>query len=150
MDPRKRVFFLLGLLLVLTGCQEPRLRNGRYFGRDRDEFAMVYKDLIFLRVKAPRNIPRSLPYWEWGGKYSVDPGSRRISFDMERENARLWNFCYNIYSERGAVILQDLTENRRFVLRYETPALDTKPANAPRPYSSPGVNPVYQPLAPIN
>ena len=146
----KRVLFLFGVLLLLAGCQSHRLQDGRYLGRDRGEFAMVYKDLIFLRVKAARNIPGSLSFWEWGGKYSIDPETRRITLDMERENARLWNFCYSIYSERGAVILQDLTENKRFVLRYETPALDTKPANAPRPYSSPGVNPVYQPLAPIN
>ena len=146
----KEMFFLFGVLLMLAGCQGPRLQGGRYLGRDRGEFAMVYKDLIFLRVKAARNIPGSLSFWEWGGKYSVDPETRRIKLDMERENARLWNFCYNIYSERGAVILQDLTENKRFVLRYETPALDTRPANAPRPYSSPGVDPVYKPLAPVN
>ena len=149
MDLRKRVFFLLGLLLVLTGCRGPRLQNGRYFGRERDDSAMVYKDLIFLRVKAPRNIPRSLPYWEWGGKYSVDPETRRISLDMEHENARLWNFCYGIYSERGAVVLRDLTENKRFVLSYETPA-QARPAGTPAPYGSAGVDPVYQPLAPIN
>ena len=146
----KRVLFLFGVLVLLAGCQSPRLQDGRYLGRDRGEFAMVYKDLIFLRVKAARNIPGSLSFWEWGGKYSVDPETRRITLDMERENARLWNFCYNIYSERGAVVLQDLTENRRFVLRYETPAMDNRPANAPKPYSSAGVDPVYQPLAPVN
>ena len=146
----KEMFFLFGVLLMLAGCQSPRLQGGRYLGRDRGEFAMVYEDLIFLRVKAARNIPGSLSFWEWGGKYSVDPETHRIKLDMERENARLWNFCYNIYSERGAVILQDLTENKRFVLRYETPSLDTRPANAPRPYSSPGVDPVYKPLAPVN
>ncbi|MBQ7695952.1 MAG: hypothetical protein IJT50_12620 [Lentisphaeria bacterium] len=150
MELLKRVFPLFGALLLLAGCRSPRLQEGRYLGRDRGEFAMVYRDLIFLRVRAARNIPGSLAFWEWGGKYSVDPETGRITLvGMERENARLWNFCYGIYSERGAVVLRDLTENKRFVLSYETPA-QARPAGTPAPYGSAGVDPVYQPLAPIN
>lgn len=110
---------------------------------------MVYEDLIFLRVKAGKNIPGSLTYWEWGGKYSIDPDTRLLSFDMERETGKLWKFSYNIYAERNAVVLEDLSENKRFYLNYEYPALRRKPANAPKPFSSPGVDPVYQQLAPI-
>ena len=151
MDLRKSLFPLFGVLLLLAGCQSPRLQEGRYLGRDRGEFAMVYRDLIFLRVRAARNIPGSLAFWEWGGKYSVDPETRRITLvGMERENARLWNFCYGIYSERGAVVLQDLTENKRFVLSYETPAQAGGTAAPPAPYGTAGSGPVYQPLAPVN
>ena len=145
----RKMILLGGVLLFLAGCQHATLQPGRYLGKDRGEFAMVYRDLIFLRVKAARNIPGSLSFWEWGGKYSIDPDTRRITLDMERENARLWNFSYNILAERGMIVLQDLSENRRYRLVYETPALDNRPSNVPRPYSSSGVDPVYQPLTPV-
>lgn len=137
------------MLFALTGCRNFLLQGGKYTGNDRGEFAMVYKDLIFLRVKAGKNIPGSLTYWEWGGKYSIDPETRLLKFDMERETGKLWKFSYNIYADRNAVVLEDLSENKRFYLHYEYPALRRKPANAPKPFSSPGVDPVYQQLAPI-
>ena len=136
------------MLFALTGCRNFLLQGGKYTGNDRGEFAMVYKDLIFLRVKAGKNIPGSLTYWEWGGKYSIDPETRLLKFDMERETGKLWKFSYNIYADRNAVVLEDLSENKRFYLHYEYPALRRKPANAPKPFSSPGVDPVYQQLAP--
>lgn len=140
---------LATVLFTLTGCTTVLLQGGKYQGSDRGEFAMVYEDLIFLRVKASKNVPGSLTYWEWGGKYSVDPDTRRVKLDMERETGKLWKFSYNIYAERHAVVLEDLSENKRFYLNYEYPALRRKPANAPKPFSSPGVDPVYQQLAPI-
>lgn len=143
------IILMLGILFSLAGCRNLQLQGGKYTGKDRGEFAMVYEDLIFLRVKAGKNIPGSLTYWEWGGKYSIDPDTRLLSFDMERETGKLWKFSYNIYAERNAVVLEDLCENKRFYLNYEYPALRRKPANAPKPFSSPGVDPVYQQLAPI-
>ena len=91
------------MLFALTGCRNFLLQGGKYTGNDRGEFAMVYKDLIFLRVKAGKNIPGSLTYWEWGGKYSIDPETRLLKFDMERETGKLWKFSYNIYADRNAV-----------------------------------------------
>lgn len=142
-------FLLLSVLFLFAGCRNLSLQGGKYTGKDRGEFAMVYKDLIFLRVKAGKNIPGSLSYWEWGGKYSIDPDTRRLRFDMERETGKLWKFSYNIYAERNAVVLEDLSINKRFYLNYEHPVLRRKPANAPKAFSSPGVDPVYQQLAPI-
>lgn len=144
-----QVILLLGLVIAVTGCRNLQLQGGKYNGKDRGEFAMVYEDLIFLRVKAGKNIPGSLTYWEWGGKYSVDPDTRRLKFDMDREIGKLWKFSYNIYAERNAVVLEDLSVNKRYYLNYEHPVLRRKPANAPKPFSSPGVDPVYQQLAPI-
>ena len=144
-----QIILLMVILLTAAGCRSVLLQGGKYTGRDRGEFAMVYEDLIFLRVKAGKNIPGSLTYWEWGGKYSVDPDTRMLKLDMEKEIGKLWKFSYNIYAERHAVILEDLTENKRFYLNYEYPALRSRPANAPKPFSSPGVDPLYQQLAPI-
>ena len=144
-----QIILLMVILLTAAGCRSVLLQGGRYTGRDRGEFAMVYEDLIFLRVKAGKNIPGSLTYWEWGGKYSVDPDTRMLKLDMEKEIGKLWKFSYNIYAERHAVILEDLTENKRFYLNYEYPALRSRPANALKPFSSPGVDPLYQQLAPI-
>ena len=111
-----QIILLMVILLTAAGCRSVLLQGGRYTGRDRGEFAMVYEDLIFLRVKAGKNIPGSLTYWEWGGKYSVDPDTRMLKLDMEKEIGKLWKFSYNIYAERHAVILEDLTENKRFYL----------------------------------
>ena len=144
-----RVFFLGAMLFVLSGCRTVLLQGGKYSSRARGEFAMVYNDMIFLRVKAAKNIPGSLTYWEWGGKYSVDPDTGRLRFDMDTETGKLWKFSYNIYAERNAVVLEDLSENKRYYLHYEHPVLRRKPVNAPKPFSSSGVDPVYQQLAPI-
>ena len=48
---------LTALLFLVTGCTTVQLQGGKYAGKDRGEFAMVYGDLIFLRVKAGKNIP---------------------------------------------------------------------------------------------
>ena len=144
-----KVFFLLGMLVFVNGCSTHLLQGGKYSGKDRGEFAMVYEDLIFLRVKAGKNITGSLNYWEWGGKYSVDPRTRKVKLEMEQETGKLWKFSYNIYAERHAVVLEDLSENKRYLLLYEYPSLRSKPSNAPKPFSSSGVDPVYQQLAPI-
>ena len=144
-----RIVLFSGMLCLLAGCTNIRLQGGKYVGKDRGEFAMVYEDLIFFRVRAGKNIPGSLTYWEWGGKYSVDPNSRRLKLDMEREIGKLWKFSYNIYADRYSIVLEDLCENKKYFLNYERPALRSKPVNAPKPFSSPGVDPVYQQLAPI-
>ena len=143
------IVLMFAVPFTVAGCRNLQLQGGKYTGKDRGEFAMVYEDLIFLRVKAGKNIPGSLTYWEWGGKYTIDPDSRLLRFDMEREIGKLWKFSYNIYAERNAVVLEDLSEGKRFYLNYEYPALRKRPANAPKAFSSPGVDPVYQQLAPI-
>ena len=51
------IILMLGILFSLTGCRNLQLQGGKYTGKDRGEFAMVYEDLIFLRVKAGKNIP---------------------------------------------------------------------------------------------
>ena len=144
-----KAFLFTTFLFLIAGCTNVTLQGGKYTGSDRGEFAMVYEDLIFLRVKAGKNIPGSLSYWEWGGKYSVDPESRIVHLDMDREIGKLWKFSYTIYAGRSAIILADLSENKKFVLRYENPALRRKPANAPQAFSSPGTEPVFRQLAPV-
>ena len=144
-----KAFLFVSLLFLLAGCTNITLQGGKYTGKDRGEFAMVYEDLIFLRVKAGRNIPGSLSYWEWGGKYTVDPVTRIVHPKMERDTEKLWKFSYTIYADRSAIVLKDLAENKKYVLGYERPALRSKPANAPQPFSSAGTEPVYQQLPPI-
>ena len=144
-----RIILLTAVLGLLAGCSSPRLQGGKYTGKERGEFAMVYEDLIFLRVKAGKNIPGSLSYWEWGGKYTIDSTTRKLNLEMNRETGKLWKFSYTIYADRYSIVLEDLSENKSYRLNYEPPVLRRKPANAPRPFSSPGVDPVYQQLAPI-
>lgn len=144
-----KALLFTSLLFLIAGCSSIKMQGGKYTGKERGEFAMVYEDLIFLRVKAGKNIPGSLSYWEWGGKYTVDPVTRIVSLDMEGENAKLWKFSYTIYADRSAIVLSDLAENRKYVLRYEYPVLRRKPANAPKAFSSAGAEPVFQQLPPI-
>lgn len=144
-----KAFLFAALLFLVAGCTSVRIQGGKYTGDDRGEFAMVYEDLIFLRVKAGKNIPGSLSYWEWGGKYRVDPVTRIVDLDMETENKKLWKFSYTIYADRSAIVLADLSENKKYVLRYEHPTFRRKPANAPKAYSSAGTEPVFQQLKPI-
>ena len=144
-----KALLFTSFLFLIAGCSSIKLQGGKYTGKERGEFAMVYEDLIFLRVKAGKNIPGSLSYWEWGGKYTVDPVTRIINLDMKQENEKLWKFSYTIYADRSAIILSDLAENKKYVLYYEHPVLRRKPANAPQAFSSAGTEPVFQQLAPI-
>lgn len=144
-----KAFLFTTFLFLIAGCTDVTLQGGKYTGSDRGEFAMVYEDLIFLRVKAGKNIPGSLSYWEWGGKYSIDPETRIVRLKMKTETEKLWKFSYTIYADRSSIVLKDLSENKKYALKYERPALRGKPANAPQAFSSAGTEPVFQQLAPI-
>ncbi len=130
--------------LVLVGCAEPNLRTGEYRSDQpgRDDFAAVYDDLIFVHVKSPENVPGSLAYWEWAGKYKVlDNGELR--FDMDRETARRWHFSFQFVRNQQGILVNDLERQSGLTLRYLTPKLKSGTAG-PRPTGSRGVDPVYQ------
>ena len=134
----------LGAVLVLAGCAETNLRTGEYRAEQsgRDDFAAVYGDLIFVHVKSPENVPGTLAYWEWAGKYKVlDNGE--LNFDMDRETARRWRFSFQFVRNQAGNLVNDLERQSGFTLRYRTPKLKSGTAG-PRPTGSRGVDPVYQ------
>ena len=116
------MLFLAGLFLA--GCAEPDLRTGEYrIDRSgRDDFAVVYGDLIFLHIKSPENVPGKFAYWEWAGKYKVlDTGE--IELDMDHETLRRWKFNYQFLRKKDGISFNDWERQAGFLLRYRTPQL---------------------------
>lgn len=133
--------------LFVTGCAEVKLRTGEYRVNqsDRDDFAAVYGDLIFVHVKSPENVPGRLAYWEWAGKYRVrDDGE--IEFDMDHETARRWHFSFQFVRKRDGILINEWEKQNGLMLRYRTPKLK-KGVPTPRPTGSTGVDPVYQDMS---
>lgn len=139
-----RLVPVVALCALLSGCAEPNLRTGEYRIADpgRDDFAVVYEDLIFLHVRSPENVPGSLAYWEWAGKYKVlDNGE--LDFDMDRETEKRWRFSYQFVRRNNGVSVNDWEKQTGYLLQYRTPKLKRN-AYTPRPAGSTGVNPVYK------
>jgi len=128
----------------LAGCAEPNLRTGEYriSNSGRDDFAVVYNDMIFLHIKSPDNVSGNLAYWEWAGKYKVRENGE-ITFDMDHETERRWRFSYQFLRKNNGISFNDWEKQTGYMLRYRTPKLKSN-ASGPRPAGSSGVNPVYQ------
>ena len=130
--------------LALSGCAEPNLRTGEYriTNPGRDDFAVVYEDMIFLHVKSPENVPGTLAYWEWAGKYKVQENGE-ITFDMDRETEKRWKFSYQFLRKSSGISFNDWEKQTGYMLNYRTPKLK-RSASGPRPAGSTGVDPVYK------
>jgi len=141
-----RIVFVLALALaagLLAGCSQPNLRTGEYRieRSGRDDFAVVYEDLIFLHIQSPENVPGTLAYWEWAGKYKVRENGE-IELDMDHETQRRWKFSYQFLRKNEGISFNDWEKQTGFMLRYRTPQLRWG-APTPRPAGSTGVDPVY-------
>ena len=120
-------------LFLIAGCSSIKLQGGKYTGKERGEFAMVYEDLIFLRVKAGKNIPGSLSYWEWGGKYSIREDGI-IELDMDRETARDWRFYYDLRKQDNGIRVIDHRAETSFRLEHIPAVPPQQRSNAPASY----------------
>ena len=141
-----RIAICLTLALAagfLAGCAQPNLRTGEYRieRSGRDDFAVVYDDLIFVHIKSPENVPGTLAYWEWAGKYKVRENGE-IELDMDHETARRWKFNYQFLRKNDGISFNDWENNTGYLLRYRTPKLKSN-APRPRPAGSTRVDPVY-------
>jgi len=132
------------VLAVLTGCSSTPLPTGKYQINEqgREDFAVVYGDLIFLRIKSPDDAPGSLAYWEWAGKYKVEENGVLV-FDMDKETRDRWDFYFQFIRKREGLIFNDWANQNGHLLGYQTPKLRNN-QKAPRPVGTSGVNPVYQ------
>ena len=136
---------LFFVLIFAAGCVgQPNLATGKYqiSTPGRDDFAVVFNDLIFLRVKSPEDAPGSLSYWEWAGKYKVDDDGE-IMLQMDHETNRRWRFYFQFLRKREGISFNDWSKQTGYLLQYQQPELRSG-ANAPRPMGTGGVNPVYQ------
>ena len=129
-----RIGFILTPVLAglfLAGCAGTNLRNGEYrIDRSgRNDFAVVYEDLIFLHIKTPENVPGPLAYWEWAGKYKVRKNGV-IELDMDHETLRRWKFNYQFLRKKNGISFNDWEQKVGQLLRYRSPTLRS---DAPRP-----------------
>ena len=131
-------------LALLCGCASEKLRTGEYRidRSDRDDFAVVYDDLIFLHIESPELAPGNLAYWEWAGKYKLDDNGE-VHLDMDRETLRRWKFYFQFVRRNEGMSFNDFARQTGFLLRYKTPKL-RRNERAPRPAGSTGVDPVYK------
>jgi len=112
------LFVSVMMLVLICGCEQLRLVNGKYETTlaGREDFAAVYEDLIFLRLRDPQSDGTG-NYWDWAGKYKIDDDGR-ITLQMDKEKLRIWNFYYNFYSKRGAIAVADLSAESGFDLKF--------------------------------
>ncbi len=106
-------------VLIGAGCTSPVLATGRYAAEvsGREDYAMVYQDMIFLHVKTPRLHSDRLEYWDWAGKYELD-ASGNIVLDMPRDEQKLWGFYYTFISKKEGIVLNDVGDRKGYLLRY--------------------------------
>ena len=140
-------FFLISAfaaLFLVTGCSSNKLNIGVYRNVDssRDDMAMVCEEYIILQVKSPENAGGALDYWTWGGKYTLDDDGT-ISFDMDKETRKRWNFYFNFLGRKAGIVINDLANETGIILRYELPKRRRNEAS-PVPVGSTGINPRYQ------
>ena len=140
-----RKFFCLILLTVvalLTGCEQLTLENGKYETSlsGRDDFAAVYEDLIFIRVREPSDDPASNSYWDWAGKFKIESDGH-ILLKMDKPLARKWDFHYDFYRRDGMITVYDLGAENSYNLRLR-PASGYAPRNGSS--QTQGSFPVYK------
>ena len=141
----KSVLFLSVLAaLLLCGCASEKLRTGEYRidRSDRDDFAVVYDDLIFLHIESPELAPGNLAYWEWAGKYKLDDNGE-LELDMDHETQRRWTFYCQFVRKKEGISFNDFARQTGYLLRYKTPRL-RRNAPGPRPAGGNGGVPVQQ------
>ena len=141
---RGMLLTLCAALALLCGCASEKLRTGEYrIDRSgRDDFAVVYDDMIFLHIESPELAPGNLAYWEWAGKYKLQEDGE-IELDMDRETLRRWKFYFQFVRRNDGISFNDFARQTGYVLRYKTPGL-RRNVRGPRPTGSAGVDPVYQ------
>ena len=113
------LFGALALAFLATGCTIPVMATGKYAAEDsgREDYAVVYQDKIFLHIKAPELYNGRASYWDWAGKYELTSAGE-IRPDMDRATAKLWNFYYTFLSKREGSVVNDLSENKGYLLRF--------------------------------
>jgi hypothetical protein len=131
------VFAFITAAVIISGCTEIRLANGKYTCNlpGREDFAAVYNDQIFLRLRNAEDETMNNGYWDWAGKYKIVDGCH-IELDMDRQKKRSWNFYYNLTMQGNAIVVEDLRAENSYVLKLR-PAVYKRPAAMERHEPSP-------------
>ena len=127
---RNNLFLLLAFTfsLIICGCSSTTLLNGKYQIPDgsRKDYACVYKDLIFINIKAPENKFQRNSYMQWAGKYKVEENGE-IFFKMPTALEKEWRFYFTFLKNKNGIIVNDLSSGVGFLLKYELPEKRTAP-----------------------
>ena len=105
--------------IFFAGCETITLDNGKYETviPGREDFAAVYGDLIFLRLRDPSDENSRNDYWDWAGNFEIEPDGH-IILDMDKNLARNWNFHYDLYRRNGFITVYDLSAENAFNLQF--------------------------------
>lgn len=135
---------MVALVFLLAGCASAKLPIGRYETQlnGREDFAVVYEDLIFISIKSPEDAPGKLGYWSWAGKYRVSDNGE-LEFDMDKEARKRWGFYFTFLNNRNGITVNDLSNNTGFLLQYRKPVLRGG-IIGPTPTDSGGIDPLYK------
>ena len=102
--------FFAGILAGVCGCQSRTQTPGLYLPRNGgDEYAAVYKDLIFIHVLRPDSMPGEETYWDWAGKYEINDDGE-ILFDMDKDELRDWSFYYTFHAGNSGIRVENLSD----------------------------------------
>ena len=135
---KKCLFALRPLLLFAVGCADVRLANGKYTTSlpGREDFAAVYGDLIFLRLRNAESEEADGGYWDWAGEYKIIDG-KYIELDMDREAKRTWKFYYQLTMQGKGISVEDLRAENSYMLHF-------RPASPPPKTGGDGSAPAYR------
>ncbi len=131
------VFAFITAAVIISGCTEIRLANGKYTCNlpGREDFAAVYNDQIFLRLRNAEDETMNNGYWDWAGKYKIVDGSH-IELDMDRQTRRNWNFYYNLNMSGNSIVVEDIRGENSYSLKY-SPAVHKRPVSMEKPDPAP-------------
>ena len=114
-------FLLLALFIfpvLFCSCAQLVAPPGKYETTidGREDFAAVYNDLIFIRIKEPDDDRKRSAYWDWAGHFEIMENGR-ILLDMDEDTARKWGFHYDFSFNNGMIVVHDLGAENSFHLR---------------------------------
>ena len=109
------------LAAFFCGCSQLTLTAGKYETTlpGREDFAAIYEDLIFIRVREPNDDPSQNAYWDWAGNFEIEDDGH-IILKMDKATARKWNFHYDFYRRDSMITVYDLSAENSFNLRHRS------------------------------
>ncbi len=128
----KSLFLTLFTVTVLfCGCTQIHVPAGKYETTldGREDFAAVYNDLIFIRVKEPDDDRKRSGYWDWAGHFDTEDDGR-IILKMNEDDTRKWGFHFDFYFSNGMIVVHDIGAQNSYHLRIRQPFVPM-PQNTP-------------------
>ena len=119
MNIKSLCLLILPLATFFCGCSQLTLATGKYETSlpGREDFAAIYDDLIFIRVREPNDDPSQNSYWDWAGNFDIEDDGH-IILKMDKSTARKWNFHYDFYRRDGMITVYDLSAENSYNLRH--------------------------------